>query len=79
MSQETFEAKKNFVTRELSRCIAASHPGVVKLEYHMHDDGDGWQYDEIVIIRFDSGFTKRVNVTGNSLHAIVVDVLSALV
>lgn len=77
MSQETFEAKKNFVTRELSRCIAASHPGVVKLEYHMHDDGGSAQ-DEVVIIRFDTGFTKRVNVTADSLHATAADVLSAL-
>lgn len=77
MSQETFEAKKNFVARELSRCIAASHPGVMKLEYQLHDDGDRVQ-DEVVIIRFDTGFTKRVNVTADSLHATVADVLSAL-
>jgi len=77
MSHDTFEAKKNFVARELSRCIAASHPGVVNLEYHLLDDGDRVQ-DEIVIIRFDSGYPKRVNVTADSLHAIVSDVLSAL-
>jgi len=78
MSQETFEAKKNFVDRELSRCIAASHPGVVKLEYHLYDDMDKFHQDEIVIIRFDSGYVKRVNVTGDSLHATAADVLSAL-
>lgn len=73
MSKEQFEQKKAFVTRELSRCIAASHEGVDRLEYEYHDSGD-----ECVVIRFASGYHKSVNTTGDSLHSILLDVLRAL-
>lgn len=76
MRRETYESKKNFVTRELSRCIAASHPGVVKVEYHPHDDGR--QVDEVALLRFDSGYTQRVDVTGKDLHETLREVLEAL-
>ncbi|BAK99186.1 hypothetical protein OBV_19880 [Oscillibacter valericigenes Sjm18-20] len=74
MSMEQFEQKRQFVTRELSRCIAAAYEGVSRLEYKYHDGGE-----ESVIIRFDNGYIKTENVTGDSLHAIMIDVLRALV
>lgn len=73
MSMEEFEQKRQFVTRELSRCITASHEGVIRLEFEYHDGGE-----ESVIIRFSNGYIKTENVTGDSLHAIMIDVLRAL-
>lgn len=73
MSMEQFEQKKAFVTRELSRCVAASHEGVDRLEYEYHEGGE-----ESVIIRFANGYIKTVNTTGDSLRAILLDVLRAL-
>lgn len=73
MSMEQFEQKKAFVTRELSRCIAAVDGNVSKLEYEYHDSGD-----ECVVIRFASGYHKSVNTAGDSLHSILLDVLRAL-
>ena len=38
-------------------------PGVVRLEYHLHDNGD-----EVSIIRCSDGSTRRVDVTGLNLQ-----------
>lgn len=73
MSMEEFEQKRQFVMRELSRCIIASHEGVTHLELEYHDSGE-----ESVIIRFTNGYIKTVNITGDSLRAILMDVLRAL-
>ena len=67
MSMQKFEIKRQFVTRELSRCITVSPEGVTKLEFEYHDVGE-----ESVIILFDNGYIKTVNVTGDSLHAIMI-------
>ncbi len=74
MSMEQFEQKRQFITRELSRCITASHKGVSRLEFEYHDEGG----EESVIIRFANGYIKTVNVTGDDLRAILLDVLRAL-
>lgn len=77
MRQTTYEAKKSFVTHELSRCIAASHPGVVKVEYHIHGREDGL-VDEVALIRFANGYLMRVYVTGRDIRETLRDVLAAL-
>lgn len=77
MSQETYERKKSFVTHELSRCVAASHPGVVKVEYHIHGREDGG-VDEVALIRFGNGYLARVYVTDHDNRATLLDVLAAL-
>ncbi len=73
MSMEQFEQKRQFVTRELSRCVAAAYDGVSRLEFEYHEGGE-----ESVIIRFANGYIKTVNTTGDSLRAILMDVLRAL-
>lgn len=47
--------------------------GVVRLEYHLHDNGD-----EVVIIRCANGSTHRVNVTGLELQESVETILEEL-
>lgn len=49
------EQKKTFISRTFSRCVAEMCPGIVKLEYHLHDNSD-----EVVIIRCVDGSTRRV-------------------
>lgn len=44
------DQKKNFIAKTFSRCVAEMCPGVVRLEYHLHDNGD-----EVVIIRCANG------------------------
>nr|WP_326216327.1 hypothetical protein [uncultured Oscillibacter sp.]DAZ27250.1 MAG TPA: hypothetical protein [Caudoviricetes sp.] len=73
MNQMTLDAKKNFLSRTFSRCLAEMCPGVVRLEYHLHDDGD-----EVAIIRSADGNTRRVDVTGLDLQESVEAILSEL-
>jgi hypothetical protein len=69
----TLDVKKNFLSRTLSRCLAEMCPGVVRLEYHLHDDGD-----EVAIIRSADGNTRRVDVTGLDLQESVNAILAEL-
>lgn len=73
MSMEQYEAKRQFVTRELSRCICAAYGGVSHLEYEYYEDDE-----EAVIIRFDNGYHKTVSVSGDSRSGIMTDVMIAL-
>ena len=73
MNQTTFDVKKVFLSRTFSRCVAEMCPSVVRLEYHLHDDGD-----EVVIIRCTDGSTRRVVVTGLDLQQSVAAILSEL-
>lgn len=73
MSQMTLDVKKNFLSRTFSRCLAEMCPGVVRLEYHLHDDGD-----EVAIIRSSDGSTRRVDVTGLNLQESVEAILAEL-
>jgi len=73
MNQMTLDVKKNFLSRTLSRCLAEMCPGVVRLEYHLHDDGD-----EVAIIRSADGNTRRVDVTGLDLQESVNAILAEL-
>lgn len=67
------EQKKAFISRTFSRCVAEMCPGIVRLEYHLHDNGD-----EVVIIRCVDGSTRRVDVTGLDLQQSVETILAVL-
>ena len=73
MNQITLNVKKNFLSRTFSRCVAEMCPGIVKLEYHLHDNSD-----EVVIIRCVDGSTRRVDVTGLDLQQSVETILAVL-
>lgn len=73
MNQTMFNVKKNFLSRSFSRCVAEMCPSVVRVEYHLHDDGD-----EVVIIRCTDGSTRRVVVTGLDLQQSVAAILAEL-
>ena len=68
-----FTVKRNFIGKTFSHCVAEMCPGVVRLEYHDHDNGD-----ETVIVRYGAGDTQRVDVTGLDLQESVAAILSAL-
>lgn len=73
MSRMTLDVKKNFLSRTFSRCLAEMCPGVVRLEYHAHGNGD-----EVAIIRCIDGSTRRVDVTGLNLQQSVEIILETL-
>lgn len=73
MNQTRFDVKRNFLSRTFSRCLAEMCPGVVRLEYNLHDNGD-----EVSIIRCSDGSTRRVDVTGLNLQQSVEIILETL-
>lgn len=73
MNQTRFDVKRNFLSRTFSRCLVEMCPGVVRLEYHAHDNGD-----EVAIIRCVDGSTRRVDVTGRDLQRSVEAILETL-
>ena len=73
MNQTRFDVKRSFLSRTFSRCLAEMCPGVVRLEYHAHDNGD-----EVAIIRCVDGSTRRVDVTGRDLQRSVEAILETL-
>ena len=73
MNQTMFDVKKNFLSRSFSRCLAEMCPSVVRVEYHLHDDGD-----EVAIIRCTDGSTRRLDVTGLGLQQSVAAILAEL-
>lgn len=73
MIQTTLDVKKNFLSKSFSNCLAEMCPGVVRLEYQLHDDGN-----EDVIIRCTDGSSRLVDVTGMELWQSVNAILAEL-
>ena len=73
MTNAALNNKKNFLAKTFSRCLAEMCPGVVRLEYLLHDDGD-----EVAVIRCADGSIRRVDVTGLNLQESVEAVLAEL-
>ena len=65
--------QEEFCAADLSRCVCEMFPSVVRVEYHIHADGS-----EVAVIRYDSGFLRRVDVTGLELYETAQAILDAL-
>lgn len=65
--------KALFVKRELTDCLRAANHGVQALGYDIDQYGR-----EIVTIHYDNGYSREVNVSGDSHIAIISDVLRNL-
>lgn len=66
-------AKKKEFVEKLSEIISSSKPNLVKTEYFYDNDGD-----ETVVVTCDNGYTYTIDVTADSLAAIVTDVYSVI-
>lgn len=71
MSYTDFETKKTFV-KQLGRLISTMYPQIAALEYHQHE------HDEVVIIRHQDGYIRRVDVTGDDLPDTFDDVVACV-
>lgn len=63
--------KKNFVENIFKDALQQANPEVYKIEYS--EEGGG----EFVEIYFSKGFQKSVSVTGDSLNALMIDIIKA--
>lgn len=66
-------AKKKEFVEKLSEIIRDSNPNLVVTEYFCNDYGD-----ETVVVTCDNGYSYTINVTADSLAAIVTDVYSVI-
>lgn len=73
IASDTYEIKRRFVSKTLSRRVSELWPNVRCLEYHLHDNGD-----EVAIIRLADNTTRRVDVTGLELQDCVQAILARL-
>ena len=65
--------KKIFTEKHLQALVKAFNPYVMYLEYQVRSPAS-----EYVIITFRSGSPKAINVSGDSLQYIAIDVLGKL-
>lgn len=66
-----------FVEHQLAELVKVMNTDVQELKYEYLTDGNTVQ-DETVIIKFRSGFDRRVNVTCDSYKGITEDVLKKI-
>lgn len=62
--------KTLFIHNELQALLKRVNPNIAKVEYMKTDTG------EFVIVTIVSGYSYRVNITGNSLIEIASDVIN---
>lgn len=67
------ENKPVFVEKYLKPLVVALQIGIANVVYRKSD-----KYDEIVTLIYENGYTTDVNVTADSLSAIVRDVMTGL-
>ena len=74
-----YEARKELFVRRLGQLLALTREGVVEAEYEKsYDFEDKKEFAEFVVVRFNGGSEKRINVTCDSNIGIMRDVLKAI-
>lgn len=70
---EVYREKKRFVEGEFLSMLKECDIGVTGCDYWLNGS-----LEEFVTVHFDNGFSRKVNVTGDSNKAIVEDVLGRI-
>lgn len=74
-----YEAKKDLFVRQLGRLLSMTREGIAEAEYEKsYDFEDKKEFVEFVVIRYNGGGEKRINVTFDSNMGIMRDVLRAI-
>ena len=74
-----YEAKKDLFVRQLGRLLSMTREGIAEAEYEKsYDFEDKKEFVEFVVIRYNGGSEKRINVTFDSNMRIMRDVLNAI-
>lgn len=66
MTLESMNPKKEFCKNELSRCLSAMLPEVVRVDYHWQLV-DGERLKESAVVHCVGGFTRAIDITGMTL------------
>ena len=70
---KTYLNKRRFTEHELLYLVQRINKDIIDLTYRIVDE-----VAEIVTIKFADGFKREVNVCGDSLHALTIDVLNRI-
>lgn len=68
---KVYEEKRSFVCTKLNPLLRSICSGIASIRYVVRED-----MIELVYVAFESGGTKCINVTGDSLAALARDVLN---
>lgn len=73
------EARKDLFVKKLGQLLAMTREGITEAEYEKsYDFEDKREFVEFVVVRFNGGSEKRINVTFDSNMGIMRDVLKAI-
>lgn len=67
-------SRKEFVEIELTRILNIAKPNLIKCEHIVIDNDEG----EICKVHCENGYNYKIDITGDSLAAIVLDIFEAM-
>lgn len=74
-----YEARKDLFIKKLGQLLSMTREGITEAEYEKsYDFENKKEYAEFVVVRFNDGSEKRVNVTLDSNLAVIKDVMRAI-
>lgn len=74
-----YEARKDLFIKKLGQLLSMTREGISEAEYEKsYDFENKKEYAEFVVVRYNDGSEKRVNVTLDSNLAVIKDVMRAI-
>ena len=74
-----YEARKDLFIKKLGQLLSMTREGITEAEYEKsYDFENKKEYAEFVVVRYNDGSEKRVNVTLDSNLAVIKDVMQAI-
>lgn len=73
MNESMYAEKQHFAQNELTTLLKACDCGVVSADYYVKDGA------ELVTVRYGANRSKKINVTGDGLIALVYDVIRGII
>lgn len=74
-----YEARKDLFIKKLGQLLSMTREGITEAEYEKsYDFENKKEYAEFVVVRYNDGSEKRVNVTLDSNLAVIKDVMRAI-
>lgn len=74
-----YEARKDLFIKKLGQLLSMTREGITEAEYEKsYDFENKKEYAEFVVVRYNDGSEKRVNVTLDSNLDVIKDVMRAI-
>lgn len=73
-----FEAKKDLFAKKIGQILSMTREGVSEARYEKEYDSEEQEFREWVILIYNGGFERRINVTFDSNIGMLKDVLKEI-